>query len=132
MNSALIIVAILLTVMVYTARMKGLFLRCPHCGKIVPWRYDTSEPPDEERDEDGVVQKRAQIRVCRNVESGSWISGWTTRAAHLRRRADDASSQQTGFELLNPRVQSIAFACCRRSPGLATNRESGARRQCAV
>jgi hypothetical protein len=68
MNSAPIIVAIvavLFAFVLYTAWMNGLFLRCPYCGKIGSWRYDTAEPPVEEKDKDGVVQRSTQIRVFR-------------------------------------------------------------------
>jgi hypothetical protein len=49
----------------YTAWMNGAFRRCPHCGKVGSWRYDAAEPAVHEKDEDGVLQKRTQIRICR-------------------------------------------------------------------
>ena len=65
MQAALIIAAVALAVILYTAWMNGVFRRCPHCGKLGSWRYDAAEPAVEEKDEDGVVQKVTQIRVCR-------------------------------------------------------------------
>jgi hypothetical protein len=58
-------VALVLTFILYSAWMNGVFLRCPHCGKIGSWRFNTAEPPVEKKDEDGVLQESTQIRICR-------------------------------------------------------------------
>jgi DNA-directed RNA polymerase subunit N (RpoN/RPB10) len=68
MKAALLIAALIFAVglfILYTDWMNGVFLRCPHCGKIGSWRYDAAEPAVQEKDEDGVVCKSTQIRICR-------------------------------------------------------------------
>ena len=69
MGTGLIILAVILVMALYTAWMNQLFLRCPHCGKIGSWRYDAAESAAEERDEDGVVRKITQIRICTKCKS---------------------------------------------------------------
>jgi len=64
MNLVLIITTAVFVVLLYIAWLNGLFLRCPHCRKIGSWRFDAVEPPVEERDEEGTVRSRRQIRVC--------------------------------------------------------------------
>jgi hypothetical protein len=84
MNNAQIIVAtaaLVLTFVLYTAWMNGLFLRCPYCGKIGFWRYDAAEPPVEEKDEDGVVQKSPQIRICRKCAERV-LDKWSDHEGH--------------------------------------------------
>jgi hypothetical protein len=65
MRFALVIIASVLVVMLYTAWLNRLFLRCPHCRKIGSWRFDPAEPEVCSKDEDGVVQSSQQIQVCR-------------------------------------------------------------------
>jgi len=65
MKLALIVIASISAVVLYTAWLNGAFLRCPHCRKIGSWRYDDAEPPIQVKDEDGIVQSSRQIRVCR-------------------------------------------------------------------
>jgi hypothetical protein len=65
MKVALVIIASLSALLLYTAWLNRLFLRCPHCRKIGSWRFDAAEPEACRRDEDGVVQSSRQIRVCR-------------------------------------------------------------------
>jgi len=45
---------LVLVFVLYTAWMNGVFLRCPHCGKIGSWRYDAAEPCVEKRGKTGV------------------------------------------------------------------------------
>ena len=65
MKLALLIAAVVSALLLYTAWLNGVFLRCPHCRKIGSWRYDSSEPAVQDKDEDGIVQTRRRIRVCR-------------------------------------------------------------------
>jgi hypothetical protein len=65
MRIALITIATILVVLLYTAWLNRLFLRCPHCRKIGTWRFDAAEPATERKDNDGAVQSSGQIRVCR-------------------------------------------------------------------
>ena len=65
MRITLKIMAVVLAMSLYTAWMNGIFRRCPHCRKIGSWRFDQAEPAVVEKDEDGVVQSRRQLRICR-------------------------------------------------------------------
>jgi hypothetical protein len=68
MKLALIIMACVSALLLYTAWLNDFFLRCPHCRKIGSWRFDAAEPAVYDKDEDGVVQSSRQIRVCRKCE----------------------------------------------------------------
>jgi uncharacterized protein (DUF983 family) len=68
MDAALIVGAVAAGIgltALYTAWMNGVFARCPHCGKIGSWRYDSAGPAVEEKDKDGAVERARQVRVCR-------------------------------------------------------------------
>jgi hypothetical protein len=65
MKITLTIMAVVLAMALFTAWLNRFFLRCPYCRKIGSWRYDPAEPSVDEKDEDGVVQSRRQLRICR-------------------------------------------------------------------
>jgi hypothetical protein len=65
MKIAVVTVAAVFAVMLYTAWLNGAFLRCPHCRKIGSWRYDPVKDAAEQKDEDGVVESSSRICVCR-------------------------------------------------------------------
>jgi hypothetical protein len=65
MKLTLAIIASVFALLLYTAWLNRLFLRCPHCRKIGSWRFDPAEPEACNRDEDGDVQSSRQIQVCR-------------------------------------------------------------------
>ncbi len=62
---ALITVATIVAVALYTAWLNRLFLRCPHCRKIGSWRFDNLEPAVVSTDKDGVAKASRQLRVCK-------------------------------------------------------------------
>ena len=65
MKIALVTIATVLAVALYTAWLNRLFLRCPHCRKIGSWRFDTLEPAVVSKADDGAVQSSSQLRACR-------------------------------------------------------------------
>jgi endogenous inhibitor of DNA gyrase (YacG/DUF329 family) len=65
MKAPLVIAAVALASVLFTAWINGVFRRCPHCGKRGSWRYDSVAPALEEKDEDGVVSESTQLRTCR-------------------------------------------------------------------
>jgi hypothetical protein len=65
MEIGLTIIAFVAALLLYTAWVNGVFLRCPHCRKIGSWRFDAAEPAVDTRDEDDVLESSRQVRVCR-------------------------------------------------------------------
>jgi hypothetical protein len=76
MKITLMIVAAVLTTLLYTAWLNRLFLRCPHCRKIGSWRFDALESAVVSKDDDGVVQSTRQVRVCRKCKN-TVLDAWS-------------------------------------------------------
>src|SRR5207245_10226825 len=93
MKTALIIVAVVFAAVLYTAWMNGVFLRCPHCRKIGSWRYDPAGPPVKEKDRDGVVLKRTEIRTCRKC-GGRVLDRWSDHEGRSFEKESDPSTEQ--------------------------------------
>ena len=65
MKIALVVIGLGFAVLLYTAWLNRLFLRCPQCRKIGSWRFDSVEPAVEQKDQDGALQSTRQVRACR-------------------------------------------------------------------
>ena len=78
--------AVFITVL-YTAWLNGVFRRCPYCRKIGSWRYDAVEPSVEEKDEDDVVRKSTQLRVCRKCAK-KVLDKWSDYEGRTFEKAD--------------------------------------------
>jgi hypothetical protein len=87
MKIALAIMATVFVIVLYTAWLNGVFRRCPHCRKIGSWRYDASEPAVEEKDEEGVVWRSTQIRVCRKCAK-KVLDKWSDFEGRIFEKAD--------------------------------------------
>jgi len=68
MTTAGIIIAAILCYVLYSALKNGVFMRCPHCGKIGSWRYDKIGESEDEKDEDDVIIKSTQQLRCRSCQ----------------------------------------------------------------
>jgi hypothetical protein len=86
----LITIATILAVLLYTAWLNRLFLRCPHCRKIGAWRFDVVEPATVSKDEDGVVQSSRQIRVCRKCGKRV-VDTWSDHGGRTLEKMNDGA-----------------------------------------
>jgi hypothetical protein len=76
MTIALAIIVAALLVAGYIGWLNGVFLRCPHCGKVGSWHFDNAERPVEVKDEDGVLVESRRKRICRSCH-GAVVDIWS-------------------------------------------------------
>ena len=93
MKFALVVMAAVSALAVYTAWMNGAFLRCPHCRKIGSWRFDPAETAVDERDEDGVLRSSRQVRVCRKCGQ-KVLHTWSDRDGPAIEKDDGGESRR--------------------------------------
>jgi DNA-directed RNA polymerase subunit RPC12/RpoP len=61
---------------IYTMVINRDFLRCPHCGKIGAWRFDSIGESDDEHDEDGALVRSVTQQRCRKC-GGEVVHVWS-------------------------------------------------------
>jgi hypothetical protein len=70
------IIAIVIGYVIYTMVINREFLRCPRCGKIGSWRFDSIGEPVDEYDDDGVLIRSALKQRCRGCQA-EVIHSWS-------------------------------------------------------
>jgi hypothetical protein len=76
MSWIIAILAIVIGYAIYTMVINREFLRCPHCGKIGSWRFDSIGEPVDEYDDDGVLIRSTSKQRCRGCQ-GEVIHFWS-------------------------------------------------------
>jgi DNA-directed RNA polymerase subunit RPC12/RpoP len=77
---------------IYTMIINREFLRCPHCGKIGSWRFESIGDSDNEYDEDGASVRSTSKQRCKGCQ-GKVLQVWSDSEGREIRLASE--SEQT-------------------------------------
>jgi len=74
---------------IYTMIINREFLRCPHCGKIGSWRFESIGDSIDEYDEDGAIIRTTSKQRCKACQ-GEVVHVWSDFEGREIRRTSES------------------------------------------